>query len=218
MSPAVRQVEVAPERIARWVAGCAVRHGTLTWSWPQPGTLRLSAPDGLVADLHPLVTRAEVARDAPDLERWVVADAVVALLLVRRGGYAVGRAEGPALVTHKVGTRYVQSRTAAGGWSQQRFARRRGNQADALVAAVQDHAARLLTGPGTGGAPATRPEALVVGGDRTLVRGTLDDPRLRALVDLPRASLYDLPDPGLDVLRRALTRGRSVRVTLTDPP
>ena len=30
---------------------------------------------------------------------------------------------------HKVGTRHVQSRTAAGGWSQQRYARRRANQA-----------------------------------------------------------------------------------------
>ena len=60
----------------------------------------------------------------------------LAVVLVRRGGYAVGVASGDRLTAHKVGTRYVQSRTAAGGWSQQRFARRRANQADGLVGEV----------------------------------------------------------------------------------
>ncbi|MGL5852830.1 MAG: Vms1/Ankzf1 family peptidyl-tRNA hydrolase, partial [Phycicoccus sp.] len=68
----------------------------------------------------------------------------VGLVLVRRGGYAVGVAAGGRLATHKVGTRYVQSRTAAGGWSQQRFARRRANQADELVGATADVAARIV--------------------------------------------------------------------------
>ena len=62
----------------------------------------------------------------------------LAVLLLRRGGYAVALAAEDGLLAHKVGSRHVQSRTAAGGWSQQRFARRRGNQADALVGAVDD--------------------------------------------------------------------------------
>ena len=132
----------------------------------------------------------------------------LALLLVRRGGYAVGVARSGALDTHKVGTRYVQSRTAAGGWSQQRFARRRANQADELVGAVAAHAVRLLAGSGARG--------LVIGGDRALATAVLDDTRLAGLADLPRRELYDLPDPRLDVLRRAAERGRSVRVTVEE--
>jgi hypothetical protein len=132
----------------------------------------------------------------------------LAVLLVRRGGYAVGTAVGDRLTAHKVGTRYVQSRTAAGGWSQQRFARRRANQADGLVDAAAEHAVRLLAG--------ARPAGVVLGGDRSLVATLLDDPRLAGIRDLPRRELYDLPDPRLDVLRRALERGRAVRVTIEE--
>ena len=132
----------------------------------------------------------------------------LAVLLVRRGGYAVGVASGDGLTAHKVGTRYVQSRTAAGGWSQQRFARRRANQADGLVGAAAEHAVRLLTG--------IRPVGLVVGGDKALVAALLDDDRLAGLRALPRRELYDLPDPRLDVLRRAVERGRAARVTIEE--
>jgi hypothetical protein len=137
------------------------------------------------------------------------------LLLVRRGGYAVGVARGDRLTAHKVGTRYVQSRTAAGGWSQQRFARRRANQADELVGAAVEHAVRLFGGAG---APDRMPQAcgLVVGGDKALVAAVLDDPRLAGIRPLPRRELYDLPDPRLDVLDRALERGRAVRVTIDE--
>ncbi len=132
----------------------------------------------------------------------------LALLLVRRGGYAVGVAVGGRLTEHKVGTRYVQSRTAAGGWSQQRFARRRSNQADELVGAVTEHAVRLLRGSGAHG--------LVLGGDHTLAEAVLEDDRLARLRDLPRLELYDLPDPRFAVLERALERARAVRVTIEE--
>ncbi|HET7761340.1 MAG TPA: acVLRF1 family peptidyl-tRNA hydrolase [Phycicoccus sp.] len=132
----------------------------------------------------------------------------IALLLVRRGGYAVGVARGGRLLHHKTGSRYVQSRTAAGGWSQQRFARRRANQADELVDAVRDHAVRLLARAAV--------EGLVAGGDRTLVAAVLADPRLAALAALPRRELPDLPDPRLAVLEQAVTRGRAVRVTVEE--
>lgn len=159
----------------------------------------------------------------------------LALILVRRGGYAVGLARGGRLTTYKVGTRYVQSRTAAGGWSQQRFARRRVNQADALVGAVIEHADRLLPahifrrepdrptagggphGVDRGGASPGRPTAgLVLGGDKALVAQVLTDPRLRWTNDLPLREFYDLPDPRLSVLDDALTRVRAVRVTITE--
>jgi hypothetical protein len=132
----------------------------------------------------------------------------LAVVLVRRGGYAVGLALDGTLTDSKVGTRHVQSRTAAGGWSQQRFARRRGNQADELVRAVADHAARILPGGSASG--------LVVGGDRAMVRAVLDDPRLAHLDTLPRRELYDLPDPRRRVLEDAVRRGRAVRVAIEE--
>ena len=122
----------------------------------------------------------------------------------------MGLARGEAFTESKVGTRHVQSRTAAGGWSQQRFARRRGNQADELVRAVAEHALRIL--------PRGIPRGLVVGGDKALVRAVLDDPRLSHLDALPRRELYDLPDPRRAVLEEALKRGRAVRVTIADAP
>ena len=133
---------------------------------------------------------------------------LLAALLVRRGGYAVGVAEGGRLTAHKVGSRYVQSRTAAGGWSQQRFARRRANQADELVRAAAEHAVRLLTGIPVDG--------LVLGGDRALAAALLEEPGLDGIRDLPRRELYDLPDPRLSVLEQAVDRGRSVRVTIEE--
>jgi hypothetical protein len=132
----------------------------------------------------------------------------LAVILIRRGGYAVALTDGARLSAHKVGTRHVQSRTAAGGWSQQRFARRRANQADELVRAVRDHAARILGG--------VTCRALVVGGDRSLVAEVLEDPRLGGVADLPRRELYDLADPNRAVLDAALERARAVWVRVED--
>ncbi|HEV7197000.1 MAG TPA: acVLRF1 family peptidyl-tRNA hydrolase [Pedococcus sp.] len=157
--------------------------------------------------------RFAAQNSGPDAPQCIVAQErfdhePLAVVLIRRGGYAVGLARGGAFTESKVGTRHVQSRTAAGGWSQQRFARRRGNQADELVRAVADHALRLL--------PRGIPAAVVVGGDKALVRAVLDDPRLAHLSAVPRRELFDLPDPRRAVLEDALRRGRAVRVTVED--
>lgn len=197
----LRRFEVAAARVERWVAGFEERHGPARRS----GALILTAADGSVARLTPFVAND---RYAVSLASWAAHPPSVALLLVRRGGYAVGLADRDALVAHKVGTRYVQSRTAAGGWSQQRFARRRANQADALVDAVSGHMLAVLGGK--------RPQALVVGGDRGLVAEVLADPRLARLTALPRRELFDLRDPRRSVLADALVRGRSVRVELRE--
>ncbi len=173
-----RVVEVAPERLDRWLA---------TFAENNP------APDP--------------AQRIEGVERFD--HDPLGIVLVRRGGYAVGLATGSDLTLHKVGSRYVQSRTAAGGWSQQRFARRRANQADALVGAVTEHVLRLL-------GPTCPAAALVLGGDRRLAEDVLSDPRLAHLTALPRRELYDLPDPSAAVLRRAAERARAARVTIED--
>ena len=204
-----RLVEVDPERIALWVNGFAERHGALAWSSTER-SVGLLASDGATAHLEPFMPGAPVRPTVvDDLAGWVVPPTRLALILVRRGGYAVGLGRGPELIAHKVGTRYVQSRTAAGGWSQHRFARRRDNQADALVGSVIEHALRIVL--------ASPSDALVVGGDKTLIRDVLADPRLAGIAAHPRRELFDLPDPKLLVLQQALRRGRAVRITLTEP-
>ena len=65
---------------------------------------------------------------------------------MRKGGFAVARLEHGRLADSKVGQRHVQGRTKAGGQSQQRFARRRDNQARAAYEAAADHCARILGG------------------------------------------------------------------------
>lgn len=196
-----RVVEVDHDRLSRWLVGFADRHGEAAVDGGA-----LVGADGTTASV---ASWQPVARSVIDRDALVAATAPprrLGLLLVRRGGYAVAVADGPVLVARKVGRRHVQSRTAAGGWSQQRFARRRGKQADELVSAVTDHAARILG--------STEIDALVRGGDRTLVAAVLDDARLRRLAALPVRDLYDLPDPSPAVLEQALRRARSVRITL----
>ena len=199
-----KEVEVAAARLPQWIAGFVERHGGEVPATPRPR--ELVGQDGAVAHLH-----------------YFEHDPV-GVILVRRGGYAVARLRGGRLVLHKVGTRYVQSRTAAGGWSQQRFARRRDNQADELAAAVADHAARILidlaapvdeTGEIALGSSPPGP-GLIVGGDRQLVAQVLSDRRLAALRELPRRALYDVGDPNRAVLETAIKRGTAVRVTISE--
>ena len=133
----------------------------------------------------------------------------LAVVLIRRGGYAVALVDGVSPLAHKVGSRHVQSRTAAGGWSQQRFARRRGNQADALVGAVQDHLVRILSDqPTTTG--------LLVGGDKALAADILADPRLAHLSALPQRTAYGIGDPNRAVMDETLRLGRKVHVTIEE--
>ncbi len=133
------------------------------------------------------------------------------VLLVRRGGYGVGVFDGATVVASKVGSRHVQGTTKAGGWSQQRFARRRENQAREAFGAAADVAARILL-----------PEqhgllALYRGGDRRAVEAVLDDPRLTGLVPLVRDPFLAVPDPKQRVLEQAAAAARQVRVTVREP-
>ncbi len=125
------------------------------------------------------------------------------ILLVRKGGFAIARLAGHGLEEHKIGQRHVQGRTKAGGQSQQRFARRRGNQARQAFEAAADHAARIL-----------RPGPVVTGGDRVAVEAVLEDARLSGLT---RTSEWlDVPDPRRKELDAAIEAACSVRIGVTN--
>ena len=87
-------------------------------------------------------------------------DHVVAALLVRLGGYAVGVFEGERLVASKVGSRFVKGRHKKGGSSANRFRRRREEQERALLDAAAETAARVLE------PYRERIEYVALGGDR----------------------------------------------------
>jgi hypothetical protein len=82
----------------------------------------------------------------------------VGVLLVRLGGYAAGVFTGypPVLEEAKVGSRLVHGRSAAGGWSQHRFARRREKQANEALDAAADAAVLIFAKGGQKNTPAGR--------------------------------------------------------------
>ena len=202
---------VAPERLDRWLDGVAARHGTftdvradgdgVTVTCADTTTLTLTAPSGWTPGATPL-TALSAAAKAPRR---------TAVLLVRRGRWAVGVFAGAELVVSKVDARQVQGRTAAGGWSQQRFARRRGNQTDAVVTHAADTAARVLL------PHAPTLDALATGGDKGLVAEVLVDPRLRTLTALPRLAPLDVGEPTKAVLLQTADQVRAVRVHIVEP-
>ena len=118
--------------------------------------------EGTYDDVHVRPLLEEIARDH-----------VVAVLLVRLGGYAVGVFEGERLVASKVGARFVKNRHKKGGSSANRFRRRREEQARALVEEAADVAVTVL------GSWRDRAEFAALGGDRAAVEATL-----RARADL----------------------------------
>ena len=230
----VRRVEVSPERLAGWVDRFAGSHGEVVWSVasgdPDAPDGRRSAvwfgeaADGSWVRLEGWTSPQEGAEGPLTDEEggspppWWMPPGPLLVLLVRRGGYAVAVATaGGELVAHKVGTRRVQGRTAAGGWSQQRFARRRAHQADELVEAAVGHAARILGEAET--ALGLTVGALVLGGDPKLGDQTLTDLAtgpLARLHGLPRRELRDLGDPRRAVLDDAVRRSRAVRVEVSN--
>jgi hypothetical protein len=94
-------------------------------------------------------------------------DHIVAALLVRLGGYAVGVFDGDRLVASKVGSRFVKNRHKKGGSSANRFRRRREEQARALIEEAAEVAVRVLE-PWRG-----RVEFAALGGDRGAIRDVL---------------------------------------------
>ena len=205
-------VEVAPERLDGWLCGFAQRHGDATWALDD-GVLTLSGADGTTAACHPpfppLLT--DPALPYGGLLAHALTDRRVGVLLVRRGGHAAGVFDGSALVASKVGSRRVQGRTAAGGWSQHRFARRREGQTQVALAAAADVAARVLV------AEAVPPvDHFVTGGDKRLLAELLDDPRLQVLRSITSDRVLDVPDPKLSVLRATPTAFRAVQILVRE--
>ena len=186
-----------------------------------------TAADGATAECHPpfpsLSTHpavgdvrgaGEVRAAAEALAAHAAADRTVGVLLVRLGGYAAGVFAGspPRLVSSKTGSRLVHGRSAAGGWSQHRFARRRENQAATALRAAADAAAEVFGQYGPDGL-----DAVVLGGDKRSVAGLRGDARLIPYLDRATMRFLTVPDPRLAVLRDIPRALLAIRIRLTEP-
>src|SRR5580704_11479804 len=210
-----RWLDIGPERIEGWLDSFAQRHGTTTVTIDdRREILTVRAADGSIAECHtpfpPLGASAGVS--GAGLAAHASAERTVAVLLVRLGGYAAGvfRGAPPRLVASKVGSRLVHGRSAAGGTSQHRFARRRDKQAREALEAAADCAARVF-GPVSG-----ELDALVLGGDRRAMAALREDARLRPYFDIAVDRFLTVPDPRLAVLQATPRLFRAIRIRLTD--
>lgn len=208
-----RTVGVAPERLSGWLDGFALRHGRPDVQVDDARVV-LVAPDGAQARIGLPWGPLEPGGDP--LAALVAASArprTVGALIVRRKAHAVGVFDGESLVAGRHGSHYVQGRTKAGGWSQQRYARRRANQAGRSFGAAAADAVEVLL-PRLGDL-----EALVTGGDRTAVQAVLAEPGLERLVaaGLPQPfGVLAVPDPNAGVLAGFGAQFRRVAIELNE--
>lgn len=206
-----RTVLVPTVRLVRWVQGFEARHGPATVQ-ARPDVLVLTGADGATAEVTapfppwPVAGRTAAAC-AGSLAEHVLAPRRVLVVLVRRGGYGCAVVEGAKVISSKVGRGQVHGRTAAGGWSQQRYARRRENQTDHLVRRVVEVA--------VGQAEGARCTALVTGGDRALVERVLADPRLSPMAVLPQGVFLDV-EPRAAMVRDLPGLVTQVRVSVVE--
>jgi hypothetical protein len=200
----VPEVSLPASRMERWVENFGARHGGVALSLGQEGLA------GLADDGSTFVARLPFSRifDGPaSVSSFVLAcvpPPLWGVLLVRKGGFAVARLADGSVVESKVGQRHVHGRTKAGGQSQQRFARRRDNQARAAYEAAAEHASRILTGV----------PLLVTGGDHAAVEAVLADRRLTDLTVVP--PFLAVPDPRRSVLEQAIADAADVRISVVN--
>lgn len=234
-SAASRTVAVPAARLATWVGGFVARHGDAQARRSAAGWV-LEGADGaravLRAPFGPTAVPASrsggesATEDASPLGVWPAAalDALVAgivaevsapppcaVLVVRRGGYLAAVVRDGQVVVSKLGRRHVQGRTAAGGWSQQRFARRRGKQTDELVDAAVETAVRVL-------GPHLPLAGLATGGDRPLVAAVLGEPRLHALHEATVTASLSVGTPDRDTVAALPQLLSTLSVVVTDAP
>jgi hypothetical protein len=205
---AIERYEVPPERLGRWLERWAEQNAPVERTRYAPARVTFHGAAVLECDppFPPIGTGSHEGFEPGRLLEHATRDRVVGVILVRLGGHAAGVFAGRRLVDSKVGSRNVHGRHRAGGSSQRRFERRRGEQARIALEAAADVAARVLL-PHRGDL-----EAVVLGGDRRALAEVLEDPRLRPLVPLVVERVLDVPDPRLKVLQATPDRFRATIV------
>ena len=188
---------VGRENVRKRLAPLSREPGRTTYA---DGAVRIETAGEVITVRPPFGLAHEGAYQVVELEplfEALAADHVVAALLVRLGGYAVGVFEGERLVASKVGSRFVKGRHKKGGSSSGRFRRRRDEQARALIEEAAEVAAGVLE-------PCRdRIDFVARGGDRAAVERVLAArPELGWLAGRTLPRFFSVPDPRQAVLER----------------
>ena len=192
--------------MSRWIGRANVRKrlepldGTPGRTTYAGGEVRIESEGESIVARPPFGLEHEAEYDrvrvSPLLEE-IERDHVVAALLVRLGGYAVGVFEGERLVGSKVGSRFVKNRHKKGGSSSNRFRRRRVEQVNDLVREAAEVAARVLE------PHRDRVEFVALGGDRAAIDAVLAErPELAWLRERALPRFFTVPEPRLRVLEQ----------------
>jgi hypothetical protein len=210
-----RAVEVEPDRVSGWFDRFASRHGGVTRTETSAAGFVVAAASGATASVAVSLPAAvfEGLVLAPLLDH-VLRSRRIGLLLVRLGGHSVGIATDGVVEVSRTDRRPVHGRSAAGGWSQHRFARRRELQARQALSAAADDAHEVL------GPALSTLDSVVLGGDHRALDVLRTDPRLAPVFAIASPRVLDLPNPARTVLDTAARRARSIEIVVRDgfPP
>ena len=199
MNVARRTAFVPADRLPGWVARFSGAHGALTAIKDTDDGVMLRMHDGSVALLSPpWPDDGRPGRGTDVLERLTslaLQERRLGIVLVRRGGYAVGVAVGGQLLAHKVGTASVRSRGA--------------DQGTALVEKAVAAAGKVFSDQSF--------EYFAAGGDTKLLAAVLSTPAMRTVADRPQLTPLAVTDPNMAVLQKAAADFCSLRIQITDP-
>lgn len=211
-----RAVEVSPERLPGWFERFAERNDGVAATYLHPREVTVLGGDGTTARIAvpfgPLPAGFEAGEHSglavEPLVEHLRRSRRIGLILVRLGGHSLGIAEGPAISVSRTDQRPVHGRNSAGGWSQQRFARRREGQAREALRAACDDVVEVL------GSRVGELDAVVLGGDRKALDELRADPRLEQVFALAEPRVLDVAEPRRKVLDEAAVRARSVEIVV----
>ncbi len=203
-----RVIEVAPERLERWLAGFAERHGPVDAAEEEtPGGIVVSATAADGSTVGGNAVRLRPARDRPDPPRRVCRGA-------RHAGVRSPRTRSAPAASSRGRPPVAGPSSVSPGAGSTRPTSSWAPSSDMPVGSCSGTTSPRGPPPPSG--PSGIPSALLLGGDRTLAGEVLAAPALRALAGLPTRELYDLPDPRRAVLEDALRRARAVRIDLIE--
>ncbi|MCQ2000652.1 acVLRF1 family peptidyl-tRNA hydrolase [Arthrobacter zhaoxinii] len=194
--PGSRTTYVPAERLVGWLERFEASQGPLEFL-PENDGIRVRAASGAEARLlGPWPADGRPGRGTNDVERLASLAGqarTLGLVLVRRGGYAVGVAREGKLLASKTGSSNS----------------RRANAAEALAGTVAEQAAAVFG--------SAAPEYLVFGGDRMLAEQVAGRREFARWAGLPRLRPLDVPDPKAAVLEQAARDAASVVIRITLP-
>lgn len=207
-----RVVEVSPERLAGWFDRFAQRNDGISSTEATFGHVVVTGGNGTMATATvPFPPLSGTGPPTVRLGAHARRERRIGLLLVRLGAHSVGVAEGGKVVVSRTDRHLVHGRSAAGGWSQRRFARRREGQARQALRATAEDVLEVL------GSRLAELDAVVLGGDRRALDELRADAALAGVFALAAPRVLDLGEPRRSLLDDAAERARAVEILVRDP-